>query len=256
MPRYFNSPLRTNRQIFVSSSTFNVPPGVSLVYVTLVGGGGGGSGGGLTLGGSGGGAGFSFVNTPVYVNPTESIYVQVASGGLGGAPTPAAGQRGANSIFGNYLVASGGEGGTTFAGTRAGAGAGYAFIAGGLGGLNRNLGLPPTSGGDGMYVLTQSISSAGTLFTMAAGGGGGGGNQEGVEPGAPGGFSGDKTLSPFLPASGSNDGGGGGASALGAGGNAVRTPGLGGGGGGGRVNGGNPTSGTRGGPGFCSVSWD
>ena len=265
MPRYFNSPLRTNRQIFVSSSFFNVPPGVSLVYVTLAGGGGGGAGGTEFGGGGGGGAGFTFVNAPIYVNPTESIWIQVGSGGLGGGRDQN-GQPGANSIFGIYLIASGGDRGLTFwHGTRTGGrGGSYGFITGGLGGHSSVFGnIPATSGSNGMYILTQSISSAGTLFTMAGGGGGGGSSYELADTSpatsSVGGYSGDQFLSPFLPGFGPNStGGGGGASAIGSGWGSARTGGLAGGGAGGRslMGTGLPTSGTRGSAGLCSISWD
>lgn len=281
MPRYFNSSIRVNRVTFLSSSVFNVPPGVNLVYVTLVGGGGGG--GSVTVdpvvlgdgashwGGGGGGAGAALINAPIYVTHTESINIIIGMGGNSD-------QNGSPSIFGNYLIVSGGLKGNdaTSSSGRGGNGASYSILSGGLGGAP-NASDPPflpggiernrITGSNGMFAITESISGGGTIFTVAAGGGGGGGlyvSSTLLLANFPsGGYAGSPFSNPFKPGFGSGNvasrftGGGGGCSALGNGGAEGITPGFGGGGcGRGETSLIRTGSGQPGGNGFCSVAWD
>ena len=110
----------------VGSTTFNVPTGVTSVWVLVVAGGGGG-GGIVSYAGGGGGAG-GFVEVPSYpVTPGGSVSLSVGNGGAVGTPT---GSNGGNSTFGSLIAVGGGGGGTTnspgYLGAPGGAGGGAA----------------------------------------------------------------------------------------------------------------------------------
>ncbi len=86
-------------QVFNSSGTFTVPPGVTTVYVTICGGGGGGTYYSSSY--YGGGAGEGYYRKKVIVRPNETINITV---GIGGGDR----QAGGVSSFGTYLSCSGG----------------------------------------------------------------------------------------------------------------------------------------------------
>jgi hypothetical protein len=128
-------------QVFTSNGVFTVPPNVSLIKVTVVGGGGGGEGA-ISYGagdggdirylwtGNGGGSGGVAIRY-LSVNPGDSYPVTVGAGGLGGT--------------GNYPnPQSGGDGGT---GTGEGSGTGTGD--GGGTGTGEEGGGSPNEGGGG-----------------------------------------------------------------------------------------------------------
>jgi hypothetical protein len=91
-----------NRQEFSASGTFNVPAGISLVWVSLWGAGGASSGSGVR----GGCGGSGCIRMPFAVTPSGTVTVTVGEAGAGAGP---------DSSFG-ALVAPGGAaggGGTT-----------------------------------------------------------------------------------------------------------------------------------------------
>jgi hypothetical protein len=103
------------RQLFTSSGTFNVPSGVTKVYLTMVAGGGGGAGGAQTpsKGGGGGGGGASLLKYPLTVTPGAALTVTIGAGGAGGTPANIAGVNGTvggNTSFDSVTVSGGGAG--------------------------------------------------------------------------------------------------------------------------------------------------
>jgi hypothetical protein len=106
-----------NKIIFNASGNFSPPPGVGLIYLTMIGGGGGGAG----HNGGGGGGGEIRFKIPIIVEP--GVYpVTVGSGGLGSVDAGGStlqGGNGGSSIFGSsgnpptvaHLSCSGGQGG-------------------------------------------------------------------------------------------------------------------------------------------------
>lgn len=104
-------------QVFNSSGSFTVPPGVTQVRVTAVAG-GGGSGSSLSVlagtiqtGASGGGAGQSIVRQSYAVTPGQVIAITI---GVGGSAAPAGGANGGaggNTIIGSLVTLTGGSGG-------------------------------------------------------------------------------------------------------------------------------------------------
>ena len=125
------------------ANTFEVPPGVSTIYVTTRGGGGGGGGGCSGAGdgwvGGGGGSGYSsHVNVAIAVTPGQKFPLFVGAGGAGGAAGPSVnagggGTGGTSSFNGAYASAGGGGGlGALFAN--------YTVRAGGTGAFNGSAG--------------------------------------------------------------------------------------------------------------------
>lgn len=108
----------SNSQKFTSNGTFNVPGGVSQVYITLLGGGGGGRGNAGAGAGYGGGGGGLLINYPVTVTPGGTVTVTIGAGGAGGVGN-ADGSDGGDTSFGS-VVAPGGNGGTLSSGTGGG----------------------------------------------------------------------------------------------------------------------------------------
>lgn len=132
---------------FTANGIFTVPPSVTRVFVTVIGGGGGGGSGGRDLAGvqipgGGGGAGQYQRQVPVSVSPGQQIGVTVGTGGQGAAfilearnaPLPSGGTGGISS-FGPYVTCAGGSGGDGgFAGSGSVGGAGGGGWPGGSGG--------------------------------------------------------------------------------------------------------------------------
>ena len=253
-------------QKFTSNGTFTVPSGVTLVWVTMIGGGGSG-GEGATAGtgkggGGGGGSGEMISRRPVTVTPSANITVTVGAGGTGGN-SGSGGEAGSNGGASSFAAASGT---ITAAGGKGGSGGTGVGGAGGAGG-----GVNAGSGGTGGNGASGSAGSAPTsrIEWVCAGAGGGGGGDAGASYKGGNGAS----MALFYGGTGGNGsanqgaGGGGAGSCFGAGGNggngAVGTGGTGGsasantgaaGGGGGQ---GNTTSGYggNGGSGFVLVEW-
>lgn len=211
-------------QVFLTSGTFNVTAGTS-VMVTMCGGGGGGGGGGsggtyYNSGAGGGGGAECYVSYLVAVTNTETWTITVGGAGTGGAVSTNGVAGGTTTIVGSVsgtiLTASGGSyGGRGYSnnanyatsGGSGGNGGGPGAGAGGTGGYNASPVTDPTVGG--------SVSPG---CTYSPGAGGGGGAHGSGSYGAAGGNVGPKT-----GGSGSQyysyAGGGGGASLLGQGGN-------------------------------------
>lgn len=104
-------PIRTVKpsgyQEFTANGTFNVPAGVSVVYVSGCAAGGGAQYDGSNAPGPGG-AGQSIVRKPMAVTPGSALPVVIGSGGATGS---AGGGAGGNTTF-NGLTLFGGTGGT------------------------------------------------------------------------------------------------------------------------------------------------
>ena len=187
-----------NNQVFTSSGTFNVPSGVTKIYVTACAGGGGGAGGGkyasstniTAYSGAGGNGGEFVYRYPITVTPGSSISITVGSGGSGGsgnkydaANAGGAGGTGGNTIIGSYLTLTGGASGGTY-GT-----GGIPVINGGYGGggngtatynsgsVSTSPGTPKKSKADINYVSGIPgwyINRGGTGGSLTYGGLGGG----------------------------------------------------------------------------------
>jgi hypothetical protein len=104
----FNSPSKSQSQVFTSSGSFTVPDSVSLVWVTLLSGGAGGGGGHATGGGGGGGAGGGFIpETPLNVTQGQTLTVTIGAGGSAGAVAGNGGAGGITSVSGgNHTVSA------------------------------------------------------------------------------------------------------------------------------------------------------
>lgn len=175
------------RQLFTASGTFNVPTGVSTVYVSMCGG-GGGSGG---YRGAGGGGAASVFHQSQAVTPGAAITVTIGAAGTGGVGS-GNGTAGGNSSFGAFITTNGGGGGA-YAGGAGGAAGGTGGTAGQVGNGNEGAG----KGGDGgschfghggsaeykTSSATSGTSQPGSGF--GAGGGGGPWNANGTN-GSPG----------------------------------------------------------------------
>ena len=163
--------------VFISSTHWTVPVGVTQLWVEAWGGGGGG---GPTTGGAGGGGG-GYSRRLVPVNPGDQLTVTVGSGGAGcstaACPSNTGAVGGATSLVDSrgslLVVAYGGSGGGS--GGRIvipGAGGGFGG-SGGVGGGNNggegNFGLGNNTGGDG-----GGFGGAGGSGGLNGGGGGGG----------------------------------------------------------------------------------
>ncbi|QIE97369.1 hypothetical protein G5574_10535 [Pantoea stewartii] len=99
---------------FTSNGKFQVPDGVSTVYLSGCAAGGGGGGGGCRTntsefgggggGGGGGGAGQSVIKRAITVKPGEMIDVVIGTTSVNSDGK--AGGVGGNTVFGNYLTSS------------------------------------------------------------------------------------------------------------------------------------------------------
>src|SRR6188508_412680 len=91
-------------QVFVSSGIFDVPAGVSGVFVTMIGGGGGGGG----WPGGTGGAGCYAVRIPVNVTPLGTLAISIGAAGVGGTGNAFNGTVGGTTSVGGVSVQGGG----------------------------------------------------------------------------------------------------------------------------------------------------
>lgn len=213
--------MATKSQVFTSSGTFNVPAGVSLVWVTMIG--SGGSSGQSAGGWGGGGAGHLCVRYPVKVTPSGTVTVTIGAGGIGstgpiwlGRAVAGAGNPtlfGSISIDGARVCRATGSGGVNYQGPHGGNGGGP---GGGLDAAN----LPQSHGAFGFGGpgnATNSFRMLGYLSSPVSYGGSGGGQGGSYE------------------VAGSAGEGSGGVAAGGSGGTSGATFGAGGGGGAGTI---------------------
>ena len=115
----FASDKNLSSEEFTASGTFNVPAGVTLVWITGCGAGGGGGAGysnSVGHGGGGGGAGEHAIRHPVHVTPSAAISVTIGAGGAGGVATGStstttSGGDGGDTLFGTLARLQGGGGG-------------------------------------------------------------------------------------------------------------------------------------------------
>jgi len=161
-----NGELSAMRQIFTGSANFTAPTGVTVVYVSLVGGGGGG-GGGVNGGyGGGGGAGAYALKVRIPVTAGNAYAVVVGAAGAAGAVDTNGGDGGLSNFTGDssfVIDVNGGKGGVK----------GSSYGAGGAGGLANT---PPKmqtvagmTGGTGSGV--SGGTGAGSIYGLGGAGG-------------------------------------------------------------------------------------
>jgi hypothetical protein len=181
-------------QVFLDSGQFVLPPTVTRVKVTVIGGGGAG-GTHTVLPGGGGGAGGWAIGWFAGLVPGTVIPLTVGAAGLA-STTPQNGNPGGTTAFGTYIAATGGQGGgggnvmVAPPGGQGGEGYGGQVIANGSYGGD---GIPIASvggfgGGPGGGRGATNLAS-GVVGQGPGGGGGGGGSSlpNGGGQGAPGG---------------------------------------------------------------------
>lgn len=169
-------------QTFTASGTFNVPTGVTEVYLTGIGGGGGG---GTVTGVSGlsaatsGGPGVSAIRKKVTVTPGAAITVTIGGGGATGTGAAGAvhGSGGGTTSFGALLSLGGGAGGVGING-----GASAVAIPTSYGQLPGVVNSTGTTGGQGQATMfgrggvsgntTQNAQAAAQANSGAGGAGG------------------------------------------------------------------------------------
>ena len=164
------------------AGTFAVPPGVTSVTLTMIGGGGSGNGNYTTPQGwpsPGGGSGAYFSSVSVPVTPGASIPYSV-------------GGRGGNTSFGSLIAGAGGNAPDRSAPTACqGGDGGIATGAGGVNGTKGNNGVCGGGNGNGANSpygtggVGTSSGTGGSASGFGAGGGGGGNNSSGGS-GSPG----------------------------------------------------------------------
>lgn len=162
----------SNFQVFNSSGTFTVPPGITKLMIEVWGAGGGGSGTpAANFGGSGGGGG-GYGKGIFSVSPAASYNVTVGAGGTGSSGS---GNSGGTSNFDALISAFGGGGGPFGGGHGAGgsvSGSATIGIPGGFGGNGGN-NSPSGSGGDGGGGGGAGAPGGGGSGTAPGGGGSG-----------------------------------------------------------------------------------
>lgn len=168
-------PSKWQRQEFFAGSptaqTFTVPAGVSIVYLTMVGGGGGGgrAPGTPSVGAAGGGAGECCMRMPLAVTPNDVIPVEVGDAGIGGIRTAATtATNGGTSTFGDVRCEGGGFGARGGTGNLPGGNGGGAGRA--LGQLSDD-GIIGTRAGGSVFVGGASGGGFANTVTYAALGG-------------------------------------------------------------------------------------
>jgi hypothetical protein len=177
-------------EIFNSSTTWTVPPGVTSIVVEGWGGGGGGGGSGAFFGTGrgGGGGGGAYSKATISVSPGQILNIIVGSGGIGG--NNAIGENGGGSRVvrgGTELIsANGGIGGqrgsalfNTVNGTGGNGGSGAGSTPGGNGG-NGTSNFGGSGGGSGGGNGGSAQSSGNGNNGNSPGGGGGGSVSSGV----------------------------------------------------------------------------
>ena len=203
IPAYLNTTFQSRTYSTAGTFSFQVPPGVYVLLVRLVGGGGGGAGAGgaSTWSGGGGGSG-GYCEGYVSVTPGQIISIIVGAGGNGSSQgNGVTANSGGTTSFGPFMSATGGGGGSAGTGTSSGGGPGLGSGASILNfyGSNGGDGNITTANSQGGYGASSAFGGGGRTSTLAvsitnglapgSGGGGiwlsGAGNQNGGN-GAPG----------------------------------------------------------------------
>lgn len=186
---------KASREVFISSGTFTVPDGVTVVYITGCGAGAGGGGGNSgSDGGGGGGAAAQVIRFPITVTPAAGLTVTINAGGAGGGSNTT-GSNGGSSVFDSLTLNGGspGIGGTTGTGGTGGGGldAGGTGIQGGTGANGNSSKIGGAGGsttfGIGGAAVNRATGNPGTGYGSAGSGGGsddggytGGAGQSGI----------------------------------------------------------------------------
>ena len=177
-------------QEFTSSTTFQVPTGVSSLRVDAYGGGGGGGGNDSSFSGGGGGAG-AYTAGVIDVSPGDVLTITVGAGGAAGSsgnPAQAGSPGGSSKILSatNVVVlsANGGRGGQGATATSNGKG-GAGGAAGSLGSV-RHAGQNGNSGGGGIGYLPVGYSLIFVQNGVFSTGGQGGFSGVNAQKGLPG----------------------------------------------------------------------
>lgn len=166
-------------QKFTSSGTFNVPNGVSGVWVNMIGAGAGGGNRGSTLGGPGGGSGETAIDMPIAVTSGAAIAVTIGTKGTGAVSggTGAAGTDGGDTSFGAVFGVKGGKGGPNSASGGAGGGtkgaAGVGNATGVVGAAESAVHFGGSSGGGGGTTSSSAGAAGGGAPGFSFGGAGG-----------------------------------------------------------------------------------
>jgi len=178
--KYIDDNKTTSEHIIASDATWDVPLGITKVYITMcAGGGGGGTGSGAAGGGGGGASGGWIMDYPIAVTPEAEVAIVIGAGG-------AANIAGGDSSFGAITVTGGEEGDTDVEGAVGGASLGsydapggntaagifQANGAGGDGGGGYGSGGGGTPWGTGGAGTGSGVGGAATANTGAGGGGG------------------------------------------------------------------------------------
>jgi hypothetical protein len=171
-------------QAFAVSGTFTVPPQITRLRITVIGGGGGGGGSTSASAGGGGGGGGGRGTAWLYgLTSGAQIAVTVGGGGSGGVGA-ATGAFGGTSSFGSYCSATGGAGGTAGTSSGNGLGATGGGVVGTSVSFNGSMGsdaIPGVArGGDGGGPGGGKGSSSGSNGSAAPAAGGGGGGASGA----------------------------------------------------------------------------
>lgn len=170
---------------FTSSGTYNVPTGVTEIFVTACGGGGGGGNGSDMLtgyisaggGGGGGGGGAAIQKQRYTVTPGQTISITVGRGGT-------AGNAGTSTVIGSLITLAGGSAGFSTVDSKqegkGGISGGSGGGAGGDGGEGNGtyFGSKGKNGTNGIspggMAGTASVNTGGSVIGGGPGGGGGG----------------------------------------------------------------------------------
>jgi hypothetical protein len=163
------------------SSTWQIPAGVSNIWILAIA--GGGSGGSYVAGGGGAGG---LVNTTISVTPGQTVNITV---GAGGVPASNSGRNGQNSSFANITI---GDGINALGGGAGGYFSGSVYVNGSEGGSGGG-GANTVSGGSGLTNQGNNGGTGGASGNANTGGGGGGAGAAGIAGSstAPGGNGGD-----------------------------------------------------------------
>jgi hypothetical protein len=162
---------RLSEVLFVASGTWEVPAGVTTIYLTGCGAGSGGAGGHSADpggGGGGGASGFCVSDMPVAVTPGATLTITIPVGGAAGGVGAAGGAGSSTDIagltMGTYSIL-GGRASSQGTATNGGAGGHLGIAAGG--------GATGTGAGANSTVVQNRTSGGEATFTAGGAAGGG-----------------------------------------------------------------------------------